>query len=106
MKQHYTPSEIIEMAEALRQQLGLSQQDVADQISEIRGKPITQQAVAQGFAGRPANIKAIALWFQSRAMMQGGFVTAEGAMPNQGEFQQYYCWDHGSTDYDVKELKK
>lgn len=93
MKQHYTPSEIIEMAEALRQQLGLSQQDVADQISEIRGKPITQQAVAQGFAGRPANIKAIALWFQSQTVMVGCFVPAGGTKPNQGEFQTYFCWD-------------
>lgn len=94
MKEYYTPQQIVEMAEALRQQIGLSQQDVADDISEIRGKPITQQAVAQGFAGRPANIKAIALWFQGRATMRGGFVPVEGTKPDKGEFQQYYCWDY------------
>jgi len=98
MKEYYTPAEIIEMAEALRQQLGLSQQQVADDISEIRGKPITQQAVAQGFSGRPSNVKAIALWFQSRAMMQGGFVPSAGTKPDQGEFQQYYCWDYEDED--------
>lgn len=63
---YLTHAEIGAFADALRRLLGLTQTQVADEISRLRGKPISQQAVCKGLAGSSSCIKPILLWLEAR----------------------------------------
>lgn len=78
---YHTHTEIVEMAQQLKAELGLSDAQIAKELTEDLEYPITQQNVNKAMNGSPSYIKALMTWLESRWMIQGRFTRDDSAKP-------------------------